>query len=93
MSSFSSDGSFEGTHEQHDFLIRRSRSNRMQGLFVNYLGFQLQLDDCKYEVMITANVGTWERSCICFAGAGLEVLGRQDEVYLVVNLPIKGVPS
>ena len=25
------------------------------------LGFQLQLDDCKHEVMIAANVDTWER--------------------------------
>ena len=25
------------------------------------LGFQLQLDGCKYEVMIAASVGTWKR--------------------------------
>ena len=43
--------------------------------------------------MITANVGTWERSCVCFVDAGLEVLGCQDEVYLVVNLPISCVPG
>ena len=39
------------------------------------LGFQLQLDGCKHEVMIAANVGTWERSCVCFVDAGLEALG------------------
>ena len=30
------------------------------------LGFQLLLDGCKHEVMIAANVGTWERPCVCF---------------------------
>ena len=30
--------------------------------------------------MIAANVGTWERPCVCF-------------VYLVVNLPIRGIPG
>ena len=39
--------------------------------------------------MITANVGIWGNSCVCFADAGLEALGCQDEVYLVVNLPIR----
>ena len=43
--------------------------------------------------MIAANVGTWERPCVCFVDAGLEVLGCQDEVYLVVNLPIRGMPG
>ena len=41
----------------------------------------------------TANVGTWERSCVCFVDAGLTALGCQDEVYLVVNQPIRGMPS
>ena len=56
-------------------------------------GFQLQLDGCKYEVMIAANVGTWERPCVCFVGAGFEALGCRGEVYLVVNLPILGMPG
>ena len=43
--------------------------------------------------MIAASVGTWKRPCVCFVGIGLEVLGCQDEVYLVVNLPIRGVPG
>ena len=43
--------------------------------------------------MIAANVGTWERPCVCFVDAGLEVLGSQDKVYLVVNLPIRGIPG
>ena len=30
------------------------------------LGFQLLLDGCKHEVMIAANVGTWERPCVWF---------------------------
>ena len=38
--------------------------------------------------MIAANVGTRERPCVCFVDAGHEALGYQDEVYLVVNLPI-----
>ena len=41
-----------------------SRSNWMQGL-CETLCFQLYLDGCKHEVMIAANVGTWERSCVC----------------------------
>ena len=40
---------------------------------------------------MAANVGTWERPCVCFVDAGLEVLGCQDEVYLVVTLPIRGI--
>ena len=43
--------------------------------------------------MIAANVGTGERPCVCFVDAGLEVLGCQNEVYLVVNLPIWGMPG
>ena len=42
-------------------------------------------------VMITANVGTWEKLCVCFVDSGLEVLGCQDKVYLVVNLPNRGI--
>ena len=57
------------------------------------LGFRLQLDGCKHEVMITANTGIQERPCVCFVDAGLEVLGYQDKVCLVVNLPIKGMPG
>ena len=53
------------------------------------LGFQLQRDGCKHEVMIAANVGALERPCVCFVDAGLEALRCQDEVYLVVNLPIR----
>ena len=43
--------------------------------------------------MIAANVGTWERPCVCFVDAGLEVLGCQDKVCLVVNLPVRGIPG
>ena len=43
--------------------------------------------------MIVANVGTSERSRIRFVGAGLEALRCQDEGYLVVNLPIMGMPG
>ena len=57
------------------------------------LDFQLQLDVCKHEGMIAANIGTWERPCVCFFYVGLEALGCQDEVYLVVNLPIRGMPG
>ena len=43
--------------------------------------------------MVIASVGTWERPCVCFVDAGLETLGCQDEAYLVVNLPIRGVEN
>ena len=43
--------------------------------------------------MIAAKVGTWERFCVCFVDAGLEVLVRQDEVYRLVDLPIRGMPA
>ena len=39
------------------------------------LYFQLQLDGCKQEVMIAANVGTLEGPCVCFVDAGLKALG------------------
>ena len=57
------------------------------------LGFQLQLDGRKHEVMIVVNVCTCERPCVCFVDAGPEALGCQNEVYLVVNLPIRGIPG
>ena len=57
------------------------------------LGFQLQCDGRKHEVMITANFGTWGRPCLCSVDVGLEVVWYQDEVYLVVNLPIRGMPG
>ena len=41
---------------------------------------------------VAANVNIWERSCVRFVDAGLEVLGCQDEVYVVVNLPVRGMP-
>ena len=53
------------------------------------LAFELQLDDCKHEVMIAASLDSLERSCVCFVVARFEALGCQDEVYLVVNLPIR----
>ena len=56
------------------------------------LCFQLQLDGCKHEVMIVAYVDAWARSCAYFIDAGLEALGCQDEVYLAVSMPIRGVP-
>ena len=43
--------------------------------------------------MIAANVNTWARPCVCFVDAGLEALGCQDGVYLVANLPIRGMPG
>ena len=43
--------------------------------------------------MIGASVGTLERSCVCFVDAGLELLWYQGEVYLVVNLTIRGMPG
>ena len=54
---------------------------------------QLQLHVCKHDVIIAANVGRWERSCVCFVDAGLEALGCQDGVYLVVNLLVVGMPG
>ena len=39
------------------------------------LRFQLQLDGCRHEVTIASSVSTWERSCVCFADAGLKVSG------------------
>ena len=57
------------------------------------LVFQLRLDGCKHEVMIAANVDTWERPRVCFVDAGLEALGCQDEGYLVVYPPIRGMPG
>ena len=36
------------------------------------LAFLIQFNGSKHEVMIAANVGTWERPCVCFVGAGLE---------------------
>ena len=57
------------------------------------ISFQLLLDGCKHKVMIAADVSTWERSCVCIVDAGLEALACQDEVYLVVNLPIQGMPG
>ena len=43
--------------------------------------------------MIAANVSTWEGPCLGFVDTGLEVLGCKDEVYLVVNLPIRCIPD
>ena len=43
--------------------------------------------------MIAANISTWERPCVCFVDAGLEAFECQDEVYLIVNLPVRGMPS
>ena len=60
------------------------------------LGFQLQLDGCKREVMSTANVCIWERPFVCFVDAALEAFGCQDQVYksiMVVNLPIRVMPG
>ena len=43
--------------------------------------------------MNAANAGTWERPRSCSVDTGLEALGCQDEVYLVVSLPIRGMPG
>ena len=56
-------------------------------------GFRLQLDGCKHKVVIAANVGTLERSCVCCVDAGLEAFECQDEAYLIVHLPIKDMPG
>ena len=80
--SSSSDGVCQGSHSLcQDTAVTEA------------LGFQLQLNGCKHEIMITAGVNLWERSCVCFVDAGLEALGCQDEVYLVVNLLIRGTPG
>ena len=42
--------------------------------------------------MIAATVDSWERSCIPFVDVGLEALGCQNKVCLVVNLPTGGMP-
>ena len=55
------------------------------------LGFQLQVDGCKHEVIIATSVGPWERSCVCCVDPGLEAFGCQDEVYPVLNLSIRGM--
>ena len=43
--------------------------------------------------MIAAIVGTWEWPRVCFVYAGLEALRCPGKVYLVVNLPIRGIPG
>ena len=43
--------------------------------------------------MITTNVNTWERPCVCFVDAGLELLGCKDKAYQVLNLLIRGIPG
>ena len=43
--------------------------------------------------MIAASVSTWKRLYVCFVDAGPEVFWCEDEVYLVVNLPIRGMPG
>ena len=58
------------------------------GGFRTTLGFQLQFEGCHHEVMITANVGTRECPHFYLIDAGLEVLQSQNEVSLIVNLPI-----
>ena len=66
----------------------------MRGLFSRRFVFSFNLMVVTtIEVMIAAHVGTWERSCVCFVDAGLEALGCQNEVYLAVNLPIRGTPG
>ena len=57
------------------------------------LCFQHQLGGCKNKVRIAANVGTWERSCVCFVDARLEAFGCQNEGNLDVYLPIRGMPD
>ena len=50
---------------------------------------------CGFNLMVVgmnaANIGTRERACVCFVGAGLKALGSPDEGYMVVNLPISGM--
>ena len=55
-------------------------------------GFWLQLNGCNHEVMIDADVGAWERSCVCLVDTILDACWYQDEFSLVVNLPIRGMP-
>ena len=70
-----------------------SGSNRIRGCLREALGSQLQFNGCKHEVIIAANVGPWERSCVCFVDAGLEASGQSGCRYLVVNLPIRDMPG
>ena len=44
-------------------------------------------------MILAANVGTWRRPCVCFVDGRLEAFGCQEEVYLVVNLSIRGMPG
>ena len=44
---------------------------------------RFNFDGCKHEVMIAANVGTWERSSVYFVDTGLEALDvRMKSIYL-----------
>ena len=43
--------------------------------------------------MIAANAGTWERPCVCLVYAGHKVLGVRKKLYLILNLPIRGMPG
>ena len=58
-----------------------SRSNQMWGLYRRH--FQLQLDGCKHEVMIAANVSTWERFVFAWLMLDLKHWGvRMKSVWL-----------
>ena len=57
---------------EHFRYIRGFESHQVKSdasYFSEALGFQFQLDGCKHEVMIDANVGTRERLFVCFVDA------------------------
>ena len=67
----------------------------MRKLFVMHLVFQLQLDGCEHEVMVAANVGPWEISCVSFVDAGdLKRWGvTMKSVWFELAQPTRGVPG
>lgn len=52
------------------------------------LSFQLQLEVCHHNLKIAADFCARECSCFRVADAGLEALQNENEVNLVVDLPI-----
>ena len=47
----------------------------------------------KYDERLCSSSPISSGLSVCFIDAGLEVFGCQDEVYLVVNLPVRGIPG
>ena len=57
------------------------------------LGFQLLLDGCKHEVMIAANVGTWERPCVWFLMPDLKRWVVIMKSIWLSTCPIRAMPG